>query len=58
MQQEITRINGLRFCGVWHTPEGDLALFEDTPGTRTSFVLGSGETVGDAMQRVSDRYKN
>ena len=57
VQDEVSRINGLRFCGVWHTREGDLALFEDSAGTRTSFTLRTGETLGDAMQRVSDRYK-
>ena len=42
LRDELHRLNGLRFCGVWQTDHGDFALFEDALGTRSSFMLKTG----------------
>ena len=57
VRDELHRLNGLRFCGVWQTDHGDFALFEDALGTRSSFMLKIGETVGEGVQRITMRYR-
>jgi hypothetical protein len=58
IQDELHRLNGLRFCGVWQTEHGDFALFEDALGTRSSFMLKTGETLGEGVERVTARYRH
>jgi hypothetical protein len=57
LHDELHRVNGLRFCGIWQTDYGDFALFEDALGTRSSFMLKTGETVGEGLERVTMRYR-
>ena len=57
LHDELHRLNGLRFCGIWQTDHGDFALFEDAFGTRSSFMLKTGETVGEGVERVTMRYR-
>lgn len=57
VHNELHRLHGLRFCGVWQTEHGDFALFEDALGTRSSFMLKPGETLGDGIKRVTARYR-
>jgi hypothetical protein len=57
LRGELHRLNGLRFCGVWQTDYGDFALFEDALGTRSSFMLKIGETLGEGVERVTTRYR-
>jgi len=57
LNDEVNRLHGLRFCGVWQTDHGDFALFEDALGTRSSFMLKPGETLGDGVKRVTGRYR-
>lgn len=57
VQGELHRLNGLRFCGIWQTDHGDFALFEDALGTRSSFMLKTGETLGEGLERVTIRYR-
>lgn len=58
LRDELHRLNGLRFCGIWQTDHGDCALFEDALGTRSSFLLKTGETLGEAVERVTTRYRS
>jgi hypothetical protein len=39
LREELHRLNGLRFCGIWKTDHGDFALFEDALGTRILLSL-------------------
>jgi hypothetical protein len=57
LHDELHRLNGLRFCGVWQTDHGEFALFEDALGTRSSFMLKTGETLGEGVERVTTRYR-
>lgn len=57
LREELHRLNGLRFCGIWQTDHGDFALFEDAFGTRSSFMLKTGETLGEGVERVTLRYR-
>ena len=57
IQSELHQLNGLRFCGVWQTEHGEFALFEDALGTRSSFMLKTGETLGEGVERVTARYR-
>lgn len=57
LRDALHRLHGLRFCGVWQTDHGDFALFEDALGTRSSFMLKTGETLGEGVERVSARYR-
>jgi hypothetical protein len=57
LRDELHRLNGLRFCGVWQTDHGDFALFEDALGTRSSFMLKTGETLGEGVERITTRYR-
>ena len=57
IREELSRMQGLRFCGIWQTEYGNYALFEDLAGTQTSFMLHAGETLGDGIQRVTERYR-
>ena len=57
LRGELHRLNGLRFCGIWQTEQGDFALFEDALGTRSSFMLKPGETLGEGVERVTARYR-
>ena len=50
LHDELHRLNGIRFCGIWQTDHGDFALFEDALGTRSSFMLKTGETVGEGVE--------
>lgn len=57
LRDALDRLSGLRFCGIWQTDHGDFALFEDALGTRSSFMLKTGETLGEGIERVTARYR-
>ena len=52
----LHRIAALKFCGVWHTPDGDYAVFDDRGSSGSSFLMQVGETLGECMQRRAERY--
>ena len=53
----VSRLAGLKFCGVWHTPDGDYAVFDDRCASGSSFLMQVGETLGECMQRLVERYE-
>ena len=53
----LRRLAALKFCGVWHTPEGDYAVFDDRGDSGSSFLMQVGETLGECMQRLVERYE-
>ena len=57
LYEKLKRMSELRFCGVWHSQYGDYALFADAGDTGTSFVLKAGETLGEGVHRVIERYR-
>ncbi len=57
LEQALSRIAALTFCGVWHTDETDYAVFDDRGRTASSFFMQVGETVGECMQRLVQRYE-
>ena len=55
LQARIARLEGLRFCGVWHDDGGvsGVACFNDDCGpTQSSFSLSQGETIGRAVHEL------
>lgn len=57
LEQALSRIGALTFCGVWHTDETDYAVFDDRVRIGSSFLMQVGETVGECMQRLVQRYE-
>lgn len=55
-QVEADRLASLKFCGVWQTLDGEYAVFDDRSGSGSSFMLAVGETVGEGLRRLTDRY--
>jgi hypothetical protein len=58
LEQALSSIAALTFCGVWHTDEGDYAVFDDRGRTGSSFLMQVGETLGECLQRLVHRYEN
>ncbi len=52
----LRRIAALKFCGVWHTDDGDYAVFDDRGSSGSSFLMQVDETLGECMQRLVQRY--
>jgi hypothetical protein len=38
LEDALSRIAALTFCGVWHTDEGDYAVFDDRGTSGSSFL--------------------
>jgi hypothetical protein len=57
LEQAVSSIANLTFCGVWHTDEGDYAVFDDRGSSGSSFLMRVGETLGECMQRLGERYE-
>lgn len=53
----LRRLAALKFCGVWHTPDGDYAVFDDGGVSGSSFLMQVGETLGECLQRLVERYE-
>jgi len=57
-ETQVDRLSSLKFCGVWQTGEGEYALFDDRSGCGSSFMIAVGETLGDGLRRLDDRYSS
>jgi hypothetical protein len=49
------RLESVEFIGIQHIGRFEFAMFND-PETGTTFCLREGETLGQAMERVIERY--
>ncbi len=55
---DIQRIQGITVLGVQARHRGDAFILCNDPETGTTFAVHPGETIGAALRRVEERYRD